>query len=555
MTITKLYIVLFFVSFNMTHFVHGFVQKDSLQNYTAAELELKIKKERGDDKKLALVYASEYLLRAKKNSKIPQQRKAYYYLSSLSTRENLVAYADSILIISESKEKDFYSAYSYYIRGTEKYLNQNFKPALKDFVKADGIINESDTLELKFWIKQAIGLLKDRVGDSEGALKELKIALNHFEKEKNWNSYAQAAFSIANVYRKSTNLDSAEYYLRKAKLNLRDSNNRMLNYLEMGTGIVQYLKANYGNSIDILQKSKLKMSALKDKSNTSFCDFYLAKNHLILGDTITAINYFREVDSVFEESSYLHPELRETYIHLIEFNKAQQNTDKELYYVKRLLKLDSLTAQDNSFLRSGIVTDYDMPKLLRRKEELISGYKSKEKKWGLQLVGMLVFSLFILVAFIVYRKKQITKTKTYEKIIDEYNQTLKREYKTVNSSRIPEKDVQIIKAAFKRYEEQKHYAKSSFNKDFIRKDTGINHHYITDYLRDFLGCSLTTYVNDKRIELAVKLIINDSNFRKYTMQAMAETVGYNSVATFKRAFKDRTQMRPLEFVEKRIRKG
>jgi len=74
-------------------------------------------------------------------------------------------------------------------------------------------------------------------------------------------------------------------------------------------------------------------------------------------------------------------------------------------------------------------------------------------------------------------------------------------------------------------------------------------------MRDFIGSSLTTYINDKRIELAIKKTINDSYFGKYTMQAMAETVGYNNASTFKRAFKERTGLTPLEFLKKRKNEG
>ncbi|MGO4711012.1 helix-turn-helix domain-containing protein, partial [Chryseobacterium sp. 2TAF14] len=52
-----------------------------------------------------------------------------------------------------------------------------------------------------------------------------------------------------------------------------------------------------------------------------------------------------------------------------------------------------------------------------------------------------------------------------------------------------------------------------------------------------------------RIDYVVKELHKNSVFRKYTIQTISEEVGYKSPTTFVKAFKDRTQLTPSDYIK------
>lgn len=561
----KIFFTLLLFSFQLLWGID--VQLDSLSVYSLVQLEQKINTNRVSHPELAMEYAQAYLKNVNALGSDRQLVKAYYYLIDLDSKvqktmskELSIRFSDSIIALSQNKGHGFFSAYGYYIRGKEKYKANDYKAALDDYIIADKLISATDTLDLKYWIKNAIGNLKNNIGDNEGALTELYVALKYYEKEKRWDSYGLTAFSIAEIHREEKKIDSAIYYIERAKDYLKGSDFIILNHFAMSSGILEYDRAHYKNAIVLLSDASERMRNIEDEGNRAFCEYYLGHAKLHLKDTLSAIPHFIEVDSIYHQSKHLDPKLRTNYIFLIDYHQKKGDTEKELYYIKTLLQLDSLTQSYNSYLQSNIIKEYDVPKLLERKEKLISIYKVKEQQWSFYIIILSTFLGILMILFFFHRKKETKKNQQYEKIIAEFQQAKNEprentiKVKPARTSKIPQKDVERIQAAFLKYETQLLFAKSTFNKDFIRKDTQINDHYITDYLRDYIGSSLTTYINNKRIELSIKKMLEDHLYGKYTMQAMAETVGYTNVSTFKRAFKERTGMRPLEFLDKRKKK-
>ncbi|MFD0862928.1 hypothetical protein ACFQ1M_12000 [Sungkyunkwania multivorans] len=555
----RIFLFLVLIALN-TSWGYGIIQLDSLGQYSFEQLEQKINANKEKNEiELANVYALAYINKARNTGKDGLLVKGYYFIvdidskvQKVGTKETSILYSDSIIALSKAKDHGFFTAYAYYIRGKESYKERHFKKALNDLIIADKIISDKDSLEVKYWIKQAMGILKHRTGDNDGALREMYTSLAYYKKQKKWSSYGLTAFSLSQVYIKKRELDSAKYHIDTAKEYLKGTDHFISNHLHMGSGMLEYYKANYGNAIKIFEEANSGMKRIKDLSNQAFCEYFLGESKLKLGDTAIAVNHFKRVDTIYHEQHYINPELRGAYTSLIAYYRKKKQYEKELYYVKNLLKIDSLTKDYSSYLQSNIIKEYDVPKLLERKEKLINIYKSNEKKWSIAIVILSVFMVLLAFTFFRHRRNEFKKNEKYEQIIAEFTKEKNNDPpKQVRSSKIPEKDVEKIKAAFESYEEKRTYAKSTFNKDFIRKDTGINDHYITDYLREYIGSSLTTYINDKRIALSVKKIIEDKNYRKYTMQAMAEAVGYNNESTYKRAFRERIGMRPLEFIDKR----
>jgi hypothetical protein len=62
-----------------------------------------------------------------------------------------------------------------------------------------------------------------------------------------------------------------------------------------------------------------------------------------------------KVDRIFESKNYIRPDLRENYELLIKYYKGKQDMSKELFYIRKLLKADSVLSGRYAYLSSEYV--------------------------------------------------------------------------------------------------------------------------------------------------------------------------------------------------------
>jgi len=76
----------------------------------------------------------------------------------------------------------------------------------------------------------------------------------------------------------------------------------------------------------------------------------------------------------------------------------------------------------------------------------------------------------------------------------------------------------------------------------------MNKTTLTDLFKYFFGMTPMKYVNYRRIEIAKKLLMDT----KYSVSEISETVGFQSIQYFSRAFKEREGIAPMNFREHAI---
>ena len=69
-------------------------------------------------------------------------------------------------------------------------------------------------------------------------------------------------------------------------------------------------------------------------------------------------------------------------------------------------------------------------------------------------------------------------------------------------------------------------------------------------MKNYKNCSFNDYTNELRISYLINEIINDKKIRNYTVQALAEFVGYKNGTSFSKIFKEKTGVTPFQFIEK-----
>ena len=76
-----------------------------------------------------------------------------------------------------------------------------------------------------------------------------------------------------------------------------------------------------------------------------------------------------------------------------------------------------------------------------------------------------------------------------------------------------------------------------------------NSNYLSKVINEIKGTTFTQYTNMLRIEYILEKLETDKKFSQYTIQALSEFSGYNSVQTFTRAFTYQTKMKPSDFLK------
>ena len=87
-----------------------------------------------------------------------------------------------------------------------------------------------------------------------------------------------------------------------------------------------------------------------------------------------------------------------------------------------------------------------------------------------------------------------------------------------------------------------------FNIDRLTHLVGSNQKYVSQTINDGFGCNFNTFLNKYRIREACRRLNDQEKFGRYTMDALANSLGFKSRTTFTSAFKSYTGQTPSEYM-------
>lgn len=530
------------------------------KNYSFRDLYGLYYKSFAKKKEIAALYANTYIKKAKSNNDSINLAYGYYNLAYLLRSSLANNYMDSIISITKDRDGKTFPSSAYFSKGSFFYKKRAFKKALDNYILANEYARKNYNPDLIFKINHDIGLLKDRIGEYEEALKLHKENYDYLKnnngKETRNREYLNNLFSITTSFYRLRKLDSATYY-NNVGINeaLISKNEELHNYFLINKGIINYFKDNNEEAIENIAKSVAYFEKTNNKPNLAVGYYYLGKINYKAENKEEGVLYFKKLDTIFQQQKDILPETRDGYEVLIDHYKSNDNPKQQLVYIEKLIKVDSVLNSNYRYLQKKITQNYDTPLLIQEKDKIIGSLENEQVMSRFGIIGLTIISIITGVfLFLNYTKKKKYQKRfesllTKKEVPKETSIVKESKKKEAEDIGISETIVQHILASLDDFEGKKEYLTPNITTAGLAKQFDTNAKYLSKVINFYKQKSFIAYINDLRVDYVVEKLQTDQKLRNYTIKAIAREIGFNTTEAFSKSFLKKTGIYPSYFIK------
>ena len=516
-------------------------------------------------------YIAEYYLkkaRAEKNN--PEMAEAYVMLHFGQPLPIALKYLDSLQTITKNSKEDIYPARTYLLRGNLYFRSENIQAALNNYLLGLKYAKEKGYKRQIAMANIGIASLNNYIGKHAETAKTLRYYAYNAD-YMNESERELIKLNLADAYIEINKMDSAYILIQEGLQAAEKNNDRYSRHQNLGLMGYYHLKQKkYNEAIDDLTRcEKFYFSKnIQDKRNQNYTLLYLGQSYEGLRNKEKALGYFTRIDSMVLKTNYLYPELRQVYMSLINYYKANNDKEKQLYYVDRFLKVDSVLDSQFRYISREVPRRYDSPKLEQEKESITNELQNRKTLFYIVLSCLLISHLLFINVYFKYKKTEKKYKKIAQDLIQSVNENkADKEYEVKDeimplhlpveshddktSKVISEDIVQSILKELEIFESKDQFLQKGITLGSLAKKIKTNSRYLSEIINTYKGKNFATYLNDLRIDYAINRLANDKKFRSYKLTFIAEELGYNNEQAFTLAFKKRTGT-PLSIYLKEI---
>ncbi len=488
-------------------------------------------------------YASAYLHKAKSEKDIEEIANAYYMLIYSSHWDVSKVYVDSIIAVTKDNINYNQPAKAYILKANDYGANGQYKEAFIALDKAYFCAKTSGNIEQLYGIKYFITRLKTDVGDYQSNLSTLKDIISYHKEKGNTRQYIITSWAYANNFNLLKEPDSALVINKEIiPLSLKTRDSVIYNKLLLSTAISYYEKENFKPSLDSILKLR-ELNKKKDfgSSINVLMNLYQGKIYLKQHEDELAIKNFKKVDSISTIKNYFHSLIRENYTLMYNYYKEKKDIKNQLKYINKLLVTDSILDSDYAYLAKNINSKYTTPNLVLEKQNIIKSLKKtgNTRKIVISVLG-LICVLLVIALFRNNRKK-----KYYKKFSKELGVRKKGNNHTINNE-----TTKKILTSLANLEHSKAFLNKDFSLPVLAKLLNTNTSYLSRIINDHKNQTFKQYLIDLRINELIKNLDENPVMRKYSIEALADSIGYKNPSSFTRIFKNYTGVSPSEYLKK-----
>ena len=533
-----------------------------LNNYSKLEDLFYNYLDKGNKEKAAKI-ASLYLSKAKKED-LNTKKHIYGHLLfyQVSEFDDAISHLDTIIEIAKKfKSQKTYPGLAYFIKGGLYHEKKDFKNALDNYLIALEYAERGKRRYDVTLIKNNIGLIQiERIGKEREALRLFKECEKFYnsvdDKSKYSFDYLALLFSFSESYRKLGLIDSSSYYNKMGIKKSEEYHEKdFKEYFHFAEGINEYLRGNPSSALKALTESEDVLLKREDYTNLVELNYYLGSTYKMLDNNEKALYHFLKMDSLNNEHIDYSIQIRKGIEELIGYYKKENNFDKQLKYVKKLIRLDSIYINDYKAISHVMNTKYANRDLINEKNTLIQKLnisKAVSNKKNYILMGL--STVFLMMWFYFY-KKQKSLLKKFDDVMNNVEDTPKKEIKVGENDKLDISDeiVNSILKSLEDFEKNNMYLKHDLNSQQLAKKLNTNTKYLSKVINMKKEKSIVNYINDLRVEYAIDKLKKDNKFRFYTISSIADEVGFSNPTSFSQSFYKKTNLKPSFFIKQLIK--
>lgn len=234
------------------------------------------------------------------------------------------------------------------------------------------------------------------------------------------------------------------------------------------------------------------------------------------------------------------------------YSEKNDNKNAYLYAQKSLKLIQSIEGIKNKSLN--FLHNYDLNLIKEESNKIIAS----KNYFKIFLFGILLILAFVVYSFYYYYKVQKEKYNRFLKIIQNLRESKTSANKHLQIEKteaqpkqtIDDELIEKLTLGLKKLEQKDVFLDPNFKLAFVAKKLNTNTAYLSQYFNQVMQKTFSEYMQELRIQYILQKLIDTPHYRKYTMQAIAEEVGYKDANTFVRVFKKQTGLSPNYYIEK-----
>jgi len=349
-------------------------------------------------------------------------------------------------------------------------------------------------------------------------------------------------------------LDSANYYFNIAAKMMLEANfepEYTKALLSMRKAKSAALAGNYDMSLSLYRK-RIEYPIIQDNVRTEqLFDLGMADCFHHLKQVDSAIFYCNKYIKSHQVTKVSKENLLMTYNIMTQCYNEKNDTKNAYRYAQKSLELiqsiEGIKSKSLNFLHN-----YDLNKIKEESNKVIIS----KNYFKISLFGILILFAVVVYSFYYYYKNQKEKHYRFLKIIQNLKESKTSEIsilqidKAQTKQTIDEELVEKIALGLKKLEQKETFLDPNFKLAFVAKKLNTNTAYLSQYFNQVMQKTFSEYTQELRIHYVLQKLKEAPYFRKYTLQAIAEEVGYKDANTLVRVFKKQTGLSPNYYIEK-----
>ncbi|NKI28315.1 AraC family transcriptional regulator [Arenibacter sp. 6A1] len=489
-----------------------------------------------------------HVQKAKSESNPLEIASGYYYRTIIEEPELAVKYCDSIIFVTVDSEHPKYPTLGYILKAIIYYDKAVYQLALHNYLTAYNLAVEKKNFKHQLTSSMAIAAIRNLNGQSHAAAdiytKSL-ILLKGEEDYKNryYKDYMILLYNLSLAHLRISQLDSSRLYLNEGIQRAILVNDTMEHRDMVLVGAqLDYYEKNFEKAKDTL----LKYTYQLEGNSKAMKLYYLGKIAQDSGNNNLAITYFKQIDSIVEETKAPFDNIKDVYQQLVMHYGLKDDQQREIESIEKLIFYDSLMTTDQKGIIQQATLAYDIPYLKFQKKKAEELLKVKSN-WVL-ILGTIA-ALGLLGGPYFYVKAHRTKIKL--RILMEDPKKLKSNTRKVEEhpASVPEEIRNELLAKLEAFEKSDLYLRKDLDMTLLAQEMDTNTSYLSTIINHYKQMSFPRYINGLKISTAIEELTKKPELLKYNYHGLAETFGFKTGESFSKAFYKKTGVYPSKFLK------